>query len=111
MDRTLGLMEMMAFGCLRYTHITRSEPRRLTQGFCIVAAPNGKKKHHRDGFDYAIPASLSIGFFWGKKSLKRSARWHPVGSAHVDYAFVSRGDPGQLARSKKLRRQNQTQMF
>ena len=60
----------MAFACLRYTHITRSEPRRLTQGFCIVAAPNGKKKHHRDGFDYAIPASLSNGFFWEKEIIE-----------------------------------------
>ena len=44
---------MMAFGCLRYTHITRSEPRRL---ILHCRCLKGKQKQHRDGFDYAIPA-------------------------------------------------------
>ena len=61
---------MMAFGCLRYTHITRSEPRRLTQAFLHCRCLMGKQKQHRSGFDYAIPATLSNGFFWGKEVIE-----------------------------------------
>jgi len=44
---------MMAFGCLRYTHthITRSEPRRLTAAFLHCRCQKGKQKHNRDDFD------------------------------------------------------------
>ena len=51
---------MMAFGCLRYTHTTWSEPRRLTAAFLHCRCQKGKQKHNRDGFDYTIPAC----FLW-----------------------------------------------
>ena len=54
---------MMAFGCLRYAHITRSEPRRLTQAFLHCRCLKAKQRQNRDGFDYAIPATFSNGFF------------------------------------------------
>ena len=37
---------MMAFGCLRYTHIIRSEPRRLTAAFLHSRCQKGKQKHN-----------------------------------------------------------------
>ena len=44
----------MAFGCLRYAHTARSEPRRLTAALLHCRCPKGKHKHARDGFDFAV---------------------------------------------------------
>ena len=55
---------------LRYTHIIRSEPWRLTAAFLHCRCQKGKQKHARDGFDYAVPACFSNGFFWAKEVLE-----------------------------------------
>ena len=60
----------MAYGCVRYAHITRAEPRRLTSAFLHCRCQKGKQKHAREGFDFAVPASFSNGFFWAKEVLE-----------------------------------------
>ena len=61
---------IMSFGCLRYAHIARSEPRRLTAAFLHCRCPKGKQKHAREGFDFAVPATFANGFFWAKEVLE-----------------------------------------
>ena len=69
---------VMEFGCLRYAHIARSEPRRLTSAFLHCRCPKGKQKHAREGFDFPVPASFSNGFFWAKEVLEAHCTLAPA---------------------------------
>ena len=84
---------IMAFGCLRYTHITRSEPRRLTQAFLHCHCLKGKQKHNRDGFDYVVPACFSNGFFWAKEVLEACRTLAPARQRAAGLCFSDEGRP------------------
>ena len=71
-------------------HITRSEPRRLTQAFLHCRCLKGKQKQHRDGFDYAIPASLSNGFLWGKEIIEAFRTLAPSRQRTCGLCFLTR---------------------
>ena len=87
---------MMAFGCLRYAHITRSEPRRLTQAFLHCRCLKGKQRQNRDGFDYAIPATFSNGFFWGKEVIEAFRTLAPLRQRSCGLCFSDEGRPWQI---------------
>eukprot|EP00435_Cladocopium_sp_Y103_P071658 s1385_g38.t1 len=71
---------MMCFGCLRYTHITRSEPRKLTPAFLHCQCLRGKQQKNRDGFDF--------GARW---SSMPTVPWHPLVKGPPGCASQMRG--------------------
>ena len=84
---------VMAFGCLRYAHTARSEPRRLTAAFLHCRCPKGKQKHARDGFDFAVPACFSNGFFWAKEVLEAHRTLAPARQRVAGLCFSDEGRP------------------
>ena len=65
--RWRGLLSswLVAFGVLRYKHIMRARPVKVTpcsfHGYC----PKGKQKANRGGFSFSIPATFINGWAWG----------------------------------------------
>ena len=65
--RWRGLLSswLVAFGVLRYKHIMRARPVKVTpcsfHGYC----PKGKQKANRGGFSFCIPATFVNGWAWG----------------------------------------------
>ena len=84
---------VMAFGCFNYAHIARSEPRRLTAAFLHCRCPKGKQKHARDGFDFAVPACFSNGFFWAKEVLEAHRTLAPARQKVAGLCFSDEGRP------------------
>ena len=84
---------VMAYGCLRYAHIARSEPRRLTAAFLHCRCPKGKQKHAREGFDFAVPAYFSNGFFWAKEVLEAHRTLAPARQRVAGLCFSDGGRP------------------
>ena len=84
---------VMAFGCLRYAHTARSEPRRLTAAFLHCRCPKGKQKHAREGFDFAVPATFANGFFWAKKVLEAYRTLAPARQRLAGLCFSDEGRP------------------
>jgi len=80
-----------AFGCLRYAHIARSEPGRLTSASLHCRCPKGKQKHAREGFDFAVPANLSNGFFWAKEVLEALRTLAPARQRVAGLCFSDEG--------------------
>ena len=56
---------LVTFGVLRYKHIMRARPVKVTpssfHGFC----PKGKQRANRGGFSFCIPATFVNGWAWG----------------------------------------------
>eukprot|EP00435_Cladocopium_sp_Y103_P041796 s1601_g11.t1 len=84
---------MMCFGCLRYTHITRSEPRKLTASFLHCRCLKGKQQKNRDGFDYAIPAHFLSGWFWAKAVIDAFRSLAPSRQRAAGLCFSDEGRP------------------
>ena len=62
---------MMAFGCLRHTHTHHAlGAEEVNSSLPALPLPERKQKHARDGFDYAVPACFSGGFFWTKEVIE-----------------------------------------
>ena len=61
-----------AFGCLRFAHIARSEP-------------------GREGFDFAVPANFSNGFFWAKEVLEALRTLAPARQRVAGLCFSDEG--------------------
>ena len=65
--RWRGLLSswLVTFGVLRYKHIMRARPVKVTpssfHGFC----PKGKQRANRGGFSFCIPATFVNGWAWG----------------------------------------------
>jgi len=78
---------------VRYAHIARSEPRRLTAAFLHCRCPKGKQKHAREGFDFAVPACFSNGFFWAKEVLEAHRALAPARQRVAGLCFSDEGRP------------------
>jgi hypothetical protein len=65
--RWRGLLSswLVTFGVLRYQHIMRARPVKVTpssfHGYCT----KGKQKANRGGFSFSIPATFVNGWAWG----------------------------------------------
>eukprot|EP00435_Cladocopium_sp_Y103_P035527 s950_g9.t1 len=57
---------IMSCGCMRYMHVQRAEPRRLTLSFLHCHCQKGKQKNLREGFDFAVPSTFRTGFPWAQ---------------------------------------------
>ena len=59
-----------------------------------------KGKHNRDGFDYAIPACFSGGFFWAKEVLEAHRTLAPAGNVCPACGSETKAALGQSCNSK-----------
>ena len=55
---------LIAVGVLRYKHICRSVPRKISMSTFHGHCPRGKQRKLRAGFDFCIPAVFSSGWNW-----------------------------------------------
>eukprot|EP00435_Cladocopium_sp_Y103_P038949 s935_g10.t1 len=84
---------MMCFGCLRYVHITRSEPRKLTASFLHCRCQKGKQQQLREGFDFAIPAHFLTGWYWAKEVVEAWRSLAPSRQRAAGLCFSEEGRP------------------
>lgn len=70
---------MIATGVLRYKHIERAQPRKVTLSFLHAHCPKGKQRRLRSGFDLAIPGQLTCEWVWLDPWLKA---WKELPSEH-----------------------------
>ena len=84
-------------GVLRYQHVVRSYPLRLSRSTVHAHCPKGKQSKLRRGFDWAIPSHFSNGFNWGEKWLDAFLRLSPKARASCGFCFNGRGAPWSIA--------------
>lgn len=78
---------MVAMGVLRYRHIQRANPRKVTLSYLHAHCPKGKQRRLRSGFDLAIPGALTCEWVWLEPWLKA---WKEIPSErrqHVGLCF------------------------
>ena len=57
---------LVAVGCLRYRHIARASPKRISMSTVHCFCWRGKQRAHRSGFHFAVPSEFSSGFPWAQ---------------------------------------------
>lgn len=62
---------MVAAGCMRYRHLTRSTPRRVSMSTFHATCHRGKQRFTRKGFDFSLPGEFASGFSWSRQWLIR----------------------------------------
>ena len=55
---------LVAVGVLRYKHISRSVPKKVSLSTFHAHCPRGKQRRLRGGFDFCIPATFTSGWNW-----------------------------------------------
>ena len=61
---------LIATGCLRYRHIQRASPKRLSLSTAHCFCWRGKQKSNRTGFHFSVPSEFGSGFQWTKPWLE-----------------------------------------
>ena len=84
-------------GVLRYQHVVRSYPLRISHSTVHAHCPKGKQSRLRRGFDWAIPSYFSNGFNWGEKWLEAFLRLSPKARAGCGFCFNGKGAPWSIA--------------
>ena len=84
---------MSAAGCLRYKHIVRSSPRKLSKSTMHCTCSKGKQKRLRKGFSYCIPAQFSTGWPWGQHWFKLYERLDSQKKTSCGLCFDPVGTP------------------
>ena len=55
---------LIATGCLRYRHIARAAPKRISLATVHCFCWRGKQKNNRTGFYFSVPSEFGSGFQW-----------------------------------------------
>ena len=84
---------LMASGCLRYRHLTRSAPRRLTKSTFHLSCTKGKQRRLRQGFNYCVPSHLGTGWDWSSPLLQAIHRLPADQQKHCGLCFDQDGNP------------------
>ena len=58
---------LMAVGCLRHKHLTRTHPRRLSRSTLHCTCTKGKQRRLRQGFHFCVPGIFTTGWPWAEK--------------------------------------------
>ena len=87
---------MSAAGCLRYKHIVRSSPRKLSKSTMHCSCSKGKQKRLRTGFSYCLPASFSTGWPWGQHWMQLYERLDPKQQKSCGLTFDTEGIPWHI---------------
>ena len=61
---------LMAVGCLRHIHLTRTRPRRLSKSTLHCSCSRGKQRRPRHGFHFCIPSYFTTGWAWAEQGLR-----------------------------------------
>ena len=91
----------MAFGCLRYAHIARSEPRRLTAAFLHADAPRANKSMLATGSILQCQHASPTASFGPKKSWRPIERWRQHDKGSPGCASPTRGVHGPSWRCRR----------
>ena len=84
---------LMASGCLRYRHLTRSNPRRLTRSTFHLSCTKGKQRRLRQGFNYCVPSHFSTGWDWSSPLLQAIHRLPAEQQKRCGLCFDQVGNP------------------
>ena len=105
--RWRGLLSswLVAFGVLRYQHIMRSRPVKVTpcsfHGYC----PKGKQKANRGGFSFSIPATFINGWAWGSALFRDYSSLDKAKQASSGLCFDAEGTAYTLKYVNELNRE------
>ena len=105
--RWRGLLSswLVAFGVLRYQHIMRSRPVKVTpcsfHGYC----PKGKQKANRGGFSFSIPATFVNGWAWGSALFRDYSSLDKAKQATSGLGFDAEGTAYTLKYVNELNRE------
>lgn len=87
---------MSAAGCLRYRHLLRSVPRKLTKSTMHCLCKKGKQRRLRSGFSFCLPASFSTGWPWGQHWLTAFRRLDDKTQQTCGLTFDATGAPWHI---------------
>ena len=92
---------IVAVGCLRYQHVLRTQPRRVSLSTVHCWCTKGKQRSRRSGFHFAVPGTFSSGFPWGSHWLEL---WQSLGDAAAQsgLCFDRQGRPWALQEITQL---------
>ena len=98
-ERWLALLSswLIAFGVLRFKHLQRSRPIKITQGSFHAHCPKGKQTSKRSGFDFAVPGNLTTGWPWGQHWFQTWSKLPEEARAQSGLCFDAQGNPFSLA--------------
>ena len=105
--RWRGLLSswLVAFGVLRYKHIMRARPVKVTpcsfHGYC----PKGKQKANRGGFSFCIPATFVNGWAWGSALFRDYSSLGKTKQATSGLCFDAEGTAFSLKFVNELNRE------
>eukprot|EP00438_Fugacium_kawagutii_P006561 Skav207721 [mRNA] locus=scaffold1347:166075:168834:+ [translate_table: standard] len=87
---------LICFGMVRYAHVMRTEPIKLTGAFLHCRCSRGKQHQHRAGFDYAIPGSFLNGFAWSRELMELYRTLVPAKQKSCGLCFSDEGKPWSI---------------
>ena len=105
--RWRGLLSswLVTFGVLRYKHIMRARPVKVTpssfHGFC----PKGKQRANRGGFSFCIPATFVNGWAWGAALFRDYSKLTKTKQATSGLCFDAEGTAFTLKYVNDLNRE------
>eukprot|EP00438_Fugacium_kawagutii_P021735 Skav236229 [mRNA] locus=scaffold132:348798:350914:+ [translate_table: standard] len=87
---------LICFGMVRYAHVMRTEPIKLTGAFLHCRCSRGKQHQHRAGFDYAIPGTFLNGFTWSRELMELYRTLVPAKQKSCGLCFSDEGKPWSI---------------
>ena len=84
---------LMAVGCLRHIHLTRTRPRRLSKSTLHCSCSRGKQRRLRHGFHFCIPSYFTTGWAWAEHWLKAYEKLAAEVKPKAGLCFDSQGVP------------------
>ena len=84
---------LMAVGCLRHIHLTRTRPRRLSKSTLHCSCSRGKQRRLRHGFHFCIPSYFTTGWAWAENWLKAYEKLAADVKPKAGLCFDSQGVP------------------
>ena len=98
-ERWLALLSswLIAFGVLRFKHLQRSRPIKITQGSFHAHCAKGKQTSKRGGFDFAASSNLTTGWPWGQYWFQTWSKLPEETRAQSGLCFDAQGNPFSLS--------------
>lgn len=84
---------LMAVGCLRHKHLTRTQPRRLSKSTLHCSCSRGKQRRLRSGFNFCLPSCFTTGWVWAEHWLHAYKKLAEEVKPRAGLCFDSQGVP------------------
>eukprot|EP00434_Breviolum_minutum_P029334 symbB.v1.2.025947.t1/scaffold2554.1/size89898/9 len=82
---------LIAVGCLRYRHVLRASPRRISMSTMHCFCWRGKQRANRQGFHFSVPTEFSSGWPWAQHWLDLYNQVPEKDRQHCGLCFDRRG--------------------